>query len=140
MYIICAYNYQLDRSVVSSELSYLQLNVTTLVIKLEWKRQKWAIFQLYHGEHQLHSMKMMSVLYNTNTLILLAHWNNSPRVDVSLHLVILCKKIKIQKRKWHGTLYLLRIGSVIVYINLPKFGTPWSHQFFGMRKKKYVLL
>ena len=50
-----------------------------------------AIFQLYHGENKLMFNKMMmrSALFYTNTLrwmlIVLAHWNNSPRVDMSLH-------------------------------------------------------
>ena len=50
-----------------------------------------AIFQLYHGENKLIFIEMMmrSALFLTNTLnmifILLAHWNNSPRVDMSFH-------------------------------------------------------
>ena len=45
--------------------------------------------QLYHGENKLifNEMMMKSALYYTNTLswifILLAHWNNSPRIDMS---------------------------------------------------------
>jgi hypothetical protein len=51
-----------------------------------------AIFQLYHGENKwiFNEMMMSSALYKTNTLswifIGLAHWNNSLRVDMSLHL------------------------------------------------------
>ena len=41
-----------------------------------------AKFQLYHGENKL-------IINETNTLswifIVLAHWCNSPRVDMSLH-------------------------------------------------------
>jgi len=52
-----------------------------------------ADLQLYHGGYKLHFNEMMSILYYTNTLswifIELAHWNNSPRVDMSLHLDIL---------------------------------------------------
>ena len=51
-----------------------------------------AILQLYYGENKLifnEMMMMMSALYSTNTLswifIMLAHWNNSSRVDMSLH-------------------------------------------------------
>jgi len=50
-----------------------------------------AIFQLCHVENKLifNEMIMMSALYKTNTLnwifIVLAHWNNTPRVDMSLH-------------------------------------------------------
>jgi hypothetical protein len=50
-----------------------------------------AIFQLYHDENKLifNEMMMMSTLYKTNTLswicIVLAHWNNSLWVDMSLH-------------------------------------------------------
>ena len=48
------------------------------------------IFQLYHGENKLiFNEMMMSALYKTNTLsqicIVLAHWNNSPRVDMFPH-------------------------------------------------------
>ena len=49
-------------------------------------------FQLYHGENKLifnEMMIMMSTLYKTNMLswifLVLTHWNNSPRVDMSLH-------------------------------------------------------
>jgi hypothetical protein len=50
-----------------------------------------AIFQLYHDETKLifNEMMMMSTLNKTNMLswicILLAHWNNSLWVDMSLH-------------------------------------------------------
>jgi hypothetical protein len=50
-----------------------------------------AIFQLYHDENKLivNETMMRSALYYTNTLsmifILLAHWNNSPRVAMSPH-------------------------------------------------------
>jgi hypothetical protein len=50
-----------------------------------------AIFQLYHGENKLifNEMMMRSGLSNTNTLssifIVLAHQNNSLRVDMSPH-------------------------------------------------------
>jgi hypothetical protein len=52
-----------------------------------------AFFQLYHGENKLifNEMMMRSALYQTNTLnwilLVLAHWNNSPRVDMSLQPV-----------------------------------------------------
>ena len=50
-----------------------------------------AIFQLYHGENMLifNEMMMRSALLKMNTLssifIVLAHWNNSSRIDMSLH-------------------------------------------------------
>ena len=50
-----------------------------------------AIFQLYHGENKLifNEVMMRSALYKTNTLswivMALAHWNNIPRIDMSLH-------------------------------------------------------
>jgi hypothetical protein len=50
-----------------------------------------VIFQLYHGENKLifNEMTMRSALYKTNTLswicTVLAHWNNSPRIDMSPH-------------------------------------------------------
>jgi len=57
-------------------------------------------FQLYHDENKLQfdemmmMMMMMSGLFWTNTLscmliIVLAHWNNSPRVDMLLQSDIL---------------------------------------------------
>jgi len=48
-------------------------------------------FQLYHGENKLifNEMTIRSALYLTNTLswifIVLAHWNNSPRIDMLPH-------------------------------------------------------
>ena len=56
-----------------------------------WVRQL-AIFQLYHGENELifNEMMVRSALYKTNTLswicIVLAHWNNNPRIDMSPRL------------------------------------------------------
>ena len=51
-----------------------------------------AIFQLYHGENKLifNETMMRSALYYTSMLseldfLVLAHWNNSPQVDMSLH-------------------------------------------------------
>jgi len=50
-----------------------------------------AIFQLYHGENKLifNEMMMMFALFSSNKLswnfIVLVHWNNSLRVDMSLH-------------------------------------------------------
>ena len=54
-----------------------------------------ANFQLYHGEIKLifNEMMMRSALYQINLLswlfIGLAHWNNSPQIDMSPHLDIL---------------------------------------------------
>ena len=48
-------------------------------------------FMTYHGKNKLDfdEMMMMSNLYFTNTLswifIVLVPWNNSPRIDMSLH-------------------------------------------------------
>ena len=54
--------------------------------------KEWFSFlQIYHGENKLmfNEMTMMSSLYWTNKLswicMVLAHWNNSSRVDKSLH-------------------------------------------------------
>jgi len=50
---------------------------------------KSVIFQLYHGELIFNEMMMKSTLYWTNTLswifIVLAHWNNSLRIDMLPH-------------------------------------------------------
>jgi hypothetical protein len=64
--------------------------------KSEWlivvySQPKWAIFQLYHVENNVHfdEIAMMSALYLTNKLswifIVLAHWNNSQWVVISLN-------------------------------------------------------
>ena len=63
-----------------------------------WYLSEWlllnansAIFQLYHGENKLifNEMMMRFALYQINTLswifIVLAHWNNSPRIDMYPH-------------------------------------------------------
>jgi len=60
-----------------------------------WYTSEWLLFKInflvYHGEIKLDldEMMMMSALFQTNTLswifIVLAHWNNSPEVDISLH-------------------------------------------------------
>jgi len=50
-----------------------------------------TILQLYHGENKLIFIEMMmrSALHKTNTLcwifLVLAHWNNSPRIHISPH-------------------------------------------------------
>jgi hypothetical protein len=53
-----------------------------------------AIFQPYHGENKFIFDEMMrSALYKTNTLswifLVLAHWNNSTRLDTPLGHIIL---------------------------------------------------
>jgi hypothetical protein len=46
----------------------------------------WAIFQIYHGKNKLHFDEvLMSALSWTSMQLVLAHWNNSPWVDKSLH-------------------------------------------------------
>jgi hypothetical protein len=49
----------------------------------------WATFQLYHGEKKLHSMKWWWCPLGSRPtrwiFIVLAHWNNSLRVDMSIH-------------------------------------------------------
>jgi hypothetical protein len=47
-----------------------------------------AIFQLYHGENKLFFNEMMmhcSRQTLSGIFIVLSHWNNSPRLDMSLH-------------------------------------------------------
>jgi hypothetical protein len=63
----------------------------------EWVSEKLlsnsnsAIAQLCHGENKIiiNEMMMRFALFYTNTLswifIVLANWNNSPRVDMSIH-------------------------------------------------------
>jgi len=66
-------------------------------VQFEWVSEWWslnansAIFQLHHGENKLifNEMMMRFALYKINTLscifIVLAHWNNSPQIDISTH-------------------------------------------------------
>jgi hypothetical protein len=50
-----------------------------------------ALFQLYHGQNKLifNEMMMRSAMYLTNTFgwifIVLSHWKNRPRIDISPH-------------------------------------------------------
>ena len=66
-----------------------------------------AILQLYHGEKKLlfDEMMLRSALYLTSTLswifIVLAHWNNSPWVDMSLH---------------SGTLFMFRANQSLLFL------------------------
>jgi hypothetical protein len=48
---------------------------------------KWTIFHLYRGENLVafDEMLMMSSSYYSSIFVVLAQWNNSPRVDMSLH-------------------------------------------------------
>ena len=51
---------------------------------------KWEIFQLYHGKNKLHSMRWLWFPFYTRPtrcvgFLVLAHWNNSPCVNMSLH-------------------------------------------------------
>ena len=68
---------------------YKLIMIEWLVINANLKK-----FQLYHGENKLYcnfnEMMMRSVNYETNMLswiffMVLAHWNNSPRIDMSPH-------------------------------------------------------
>ena len=57
-------------------------------------KTKWAIVQLYHGKNTLHSMRWCLLCTRPTRLvswifIVLAHWDNSPWVDMSLHSDIL---------------------------------------------------
>jgi hypothetical protein len=49
---------------------------------------KWAICHLFHGDNKLHSMGWYWCLVCSRSswiFIVLAHWHNSPRVNMSLH-------------------------------------------------------
>ena len=72
----------------------IQLNCNCNEWVSEWLlfNAKWAIFRLYHGhgENKLHSMKWWwCSLCSRSTcwvgFFFIAHWKNSPRVDMSLH-------------------------------------------------------
>ena len=68
-------------------LGYMYTCINWLLFQL-----KWVEFQLYLWQEQVtfDEMIMISTFYYTNTLswifIVWAHWNNSPSVDMSLHL------------------------------------------------------
>jgi hypothetical protein len=87
-------------TLVFPSLSYSTLVCLTCVLLLSlgqhfrsdcYLTPKLVIRQPYHGEYELHfdEKLMMSTLYSTNKLgwifIVLVYWNNSPRVDMSLH-------------------------------------------------------
>ena len=68
------------------------LNLPLLVMSEWWLfYAKWAIFHLYYNKNTLDFNKMarMSILYKTNRIswisLVVAHWNKSPRVDMSFH-------------------------------------------------------
>ena len=77
-------------------LSFWKLKIL-LNANVTWKSEgflfntKWAIFQLYHGEHIFDVMMMMSALYYTNMLswifIVLAFWNTTPILLHSRHII-----------------------------------------------------
>jgi hypothetical protein len=71
-----------------------------------------AILLLYHGENKLifNEMMMRSALYYTNMLswifIVLAHWNNSPWIDMS---------------PLSDTLFVTPLGHIILIPSQPVF-------------------
>ena len=85
-----------------------------------------SIFQLYYGKNKWHfdemMMMKMSALYKIKMLswiiIVLAHWNNSPLVDMSLHLDTL--------GGFRATQYLL------ILINAAYLGWRSRYQFFNL--------
>jgi hypothetical protein len=82
-----------DEKCYSSSKDKIIINFNIIRIS-EWLlfNTNSAIFQLYDGENILifDGMMMRFALYQTNTLswifIVLAHWNNSPWIDMSPHL------------------------------------------------------
>jgi hypothetical protein len=69
----------------------LRVDMSLHLDTLFWFRANQSALFPYHGENKwiFNEMMMSSALYKTNTLswlfIGLAHWNNSLRVDMSLH-------------------------------------------------------
>ena len=71
---------------------------------------KLAIFQLYHGKYKIHSMRWWCKLctrpaHLVGSFIVLAHWNNRSRVDMSFHLGTF-------SRIWANKTMLLLINAV----------------------------
>ena len=73
---------------------------------------KMSHFQLNYVKNKLYfnEMTIMFALYNTNTLssfaIVLAHWNNSPRLEMSLHSNTLSwfqSSLNLNKERTHDT-------------------------------------
>jgi hypothetical protein len=62
-------------------------NVLLWVYGSEWLlfNANLAIFQLYHGENKLSKRWWWGPLMLSWIFIVLAHWNNSPRIAMSLH-------------------------------------------------------
>jgi hypothetical protein len=91
-----------------------------------------AIFQLYHDENKLIRWRWWGPLCTRQTLlswifIVLAHWNNSPRVDMSLHsdtlfwfranqimtvVPLTVSKNELQKHTYMLKKYLFKLHSV----------------------------
>ena len=81
-----------DLTFLSCMLTGGETNAKFIVLGLqEWVgdllfNAKWTMFHLYRGENLLafDEMMMMSTLYYSSIFVVLAQWNNSPRVDMSL--------------------------------------------------------
>ena len=116
--------------------------------QLQWPNTFYTSLYIYHGENKLHfdKMMMMSALYWTNTLmwmfIDLSQWNNSPRVDTSIHsdtlfwfranqsLHVLLSAACLAEKQY--VLGLTRSGS------LPRFSTRGEHTSHLMRSMGHV--
>ena len=95
MFLLDLYGYNLQINLCLSLLVVRWLYFRWSAMKSEWVSECCLTltqqFQLYHSENKLmfNEMMMKYALYYTNTLswifILLAHWNNSPRIDMSSH-------------------------------------------------------
>ena len=96
-YYYCSFNKNLKNWTAAPNA-----HVTPIQSPITLEHRKWVsewllfnansvIFQLYYGENKLifNEMMMTPALYQINMLswifIMLAHWNNSLRVDMSLH-------------------------------------------------------
>jgi hypothetical protein len=88
-----------------------------------------AIFQPNHGENKLtlNEMMMRSTLYWTNPLygffIVLAQWNNSPRIDMSPHSDSLS-----WFRANQSLLFLLNAACLVEKQQIPVFSSPCQRQ------------
>ena len=79
------FNYAINKYIIRETFQFVIFSSSELVLF----NVKWAIFQLYHGENNLHfdEMKMMSDLYQTNTIssifIVVDQSSNRPQRDMS---------------------------------------------------------
>ena len=97
--------------------------------------------QLFHGENTLifNEMMMSSALYSTNTLswmcTVLAHWNNSPRIDMSPYSDTLsyCR----DSHNYNALFYVVFVLFTIIHGGDIAYFIQWYYK--GIRRQTYSM-